>query len=137
MASTVSDFAQAKQLIREFGIDGQTLKLALVDSTYVFSDADTVWADMSGDEITGTGYTAGGETLTGVTVTPAGAIDADNVVWSTATITFRRGILYFSGTIDGKVNPVLFSYLYDDTPADVSVTASDFTHIWSTSGIVS
>ena len=136
MASTVTEYTQAKQMIREFGVDGRTLKLALVDSTYTFSAAHDEWADASGDEITGTAYTAGGETLTGVTVAADGTIDANDITWTTATITFRAGIIYFSGTIDGKTNPVLFYYLYDDTPADIVVVASNFTHVVAAGGIV-
>ena len=136
MAAQVETFDQAKQLIREFAAGGFTLKLALIDSTYVFDQTDTIWGDMSANEISGTGYTAGGKTCTGIAVADDGTIDMDDVAWAAATITFRRGILYISGTVDGKVNPVLFSYLYDDTPADKTVTASTFTHVVAAGGIV-
>ena len=136
MAEQVEEYDQSRQLIREFAAGSFTLKLALVDSNYVFSAAHTLFSDASGDEISGTGYTAGGETLTGLVVAADGTIDADDVPWAAATITFRRGILYISGTVDGKLNPVLFSYLYDDTPADIVVVASLWTHIWDAAGIV-
>lgn len=138
MATTVTEYDQAKQLIREFGTDGKTIKMALVDSNYTFNSADTLFSDVSGDEVTGTAYTAGGEILTNVTVLADGTIDSDDVVWSTATISgIRRAILYYSGTIDSKVNPLLLSYLLDDTPADISVTATDLTLIINASGLIS
>jgi len=137
MAIALEEYTQAKQVIREFGVDGQTIKMALVASTYTFSAAHTQFSQVSGDEVSGTGYTAGGEALTGVTVDGGGMIDSNNVVWSSATISgIRRAILYISGTLGGVVNPVLFSYLLDDTPADVSVSGSDLTLIINSLGIV-
>ncbi len=90
MASTVETFDQARQLIREFAAGGFTLKLALVDSNYVFDQTDTLFSDASGDEISGTGYTAGGETVAGLAIAADGSIDGDDVPWAAATITFRR-----------------------------------------------
>jgi hypothetical protein len=65
MASTVSTFDHTKQLIREFGLDGKTLKLALVASTYTYDSTDTqAQADiLTTHEISGTAYTTGGETV--------------------------------------------------------------------------
>jgi len=136
MGAQVEVYDQAKMLIRKYGLDGKTLKLAMVSSGYTFSAAHDEFADASAYEISGTGYTAGGATVANVTVNADGSIDADDVAWTAATLTFRRAILYVLGTVGGKVNPVLFSYLYDDTPADKSVTGSTFTHIWALAGVV-
>lgn len=49
------------------------------------------------NEITGTGYTAGGKTITGVTVTTSGTtayISFDNVVWNPAAFTTRCALIY-------------------------------------------
>ncbi len=138
MATTVTAYTQAKQLIREFGVSGQTIKLALVNSTYVFDAAHTLWGDASANECSGTGYTAGGKTIANVTVLADGTIDADDVVWSAATISgIRRAVMYYLGTVDGKVNPVLLSYLLDETPADISVNATDLTLIVNALGLIS
>jgi len=137
MASTVEVYDHTKQLIREFGIDGHTIKVALVNSSYVFSAAHTLWSDASANEVSGTAYVAGGKTLAGVNVAADGTIDATDTAWAAATISgIRRAIMYIQGTVDGKVNPLLFSYLLDDTPADVSVTATTLTIIWNASGIL-
>ena len=134
---TVEEYDQAKQLIREFGIDGVTVKLALVNSTYSFDAADTLWGDVSTFEKAGTGYTAGGETIANFIVAADGTIDADDVVWTNATISgIRRAIMYIEGTVDGKLNPLLFSYLLDSTPADISVVSTDLTIVWNANGIV-
>jgi hypothetical protein len=137
MPATATAFAQAKQLIRKHGLDGLALKLALVSSDYVPSAAHTIWADISANEIAATGnYTAGGATVAGVSVAADGSVDATDVTWAEATLTFRYGVVYISGTLDGKVNPVLFYYLYDDTPDDVSVNLIDFTHVWTATGVL-
>ena len=47
---------------------GQTFRLMLVTSAYVYSDDHNVRSDITG-EITNTGYTAGGDAITGRTVT--------------------------------------------------------------------
>jgi hypothetical protein len=137
MAVSVEEFDHLKKMIRtDLDLDSDTFKVALVSSSYTFDSTDTQWADMSANEISGTGYTAGGETLTSVTVSAAGVFDAADTVWSTATITMRRAILYASGTFGSLTNPVMISYLLDDTPADVVVSAADFTLVWNASGII-
>ena len=109
------------------------LKVMLVDSGYTFNVAHSALADVSANEITGSGYTAGGAAVANLAtsvidgVDPDGAMfDADDVVWSNLTATFRRAILYVDATVGGVVKPVLLSYLLDDTPADVAVTGTDY-----------
>lgn len=121
-------------------LDTDTIKVALVSSAYTFSAAHTVWADASAAEITGIGYTAGGVALANKTLTLGSGIltfDADDAVWSASTLVARRAVVYKEGTANGLTNPLLFSCLMDNTPADVSSTNSDFTIVWSGSGIIS
>ncbi len=82
----------------EFGLDladgehdlgADTLKVALIDNTATEPVAGTAtprWADFSGNEVSGTGYTAGGATLSGTGVTEAAGVttfdDTGNVTWS-------------------------------------------------------
>lgn len=141
MATSVEEYYQAGELIAK-GIDLSTgtYKVALVDSNYTFDATDTQWADASGDEISGTNYTTGGETLSGLSVTQSTGTtkwDATDVTWSNATLTCRRAIIYYSGSFDSKTNPLLFAILFDDTPADVSVTGTDFKVIWHDDGLIS
>jgi len=106
-----------------------------------FVGKDTVWADMSASEISGTGYTTGGETLTGKAATAdfeKNVLDADDVTYSAVTITARWAVMYRSGTVNSLTDPVLFAFLLNDTEADVSPPAgTDFVIQWSTSGIYS
>lgn len=49
-----------------------------------------------------------------------------NVRWSALTKTFRYGVFYFSGSVGGLTDPLIACALFDDTPADTTVTASDW-----------
>jgi len=64
-------------------------------------DTDETWAGISGDEVSGTGYSAGGATLASVTLTYTGATnilsyDAADPSWSDSTITARYAVFYSS-----------------------------------------
>lgn len=109
---------------------GGDLKMALVTSSYAtniagLNKSHTVWADVSANEASGTGYTAGGQTLSNVAVTydstPSAYITHDNVSWAGLTITCRWAIIYRSGTFNTIVNPLVEFILLDNTPADISV----------------
>lgn len=70
-------YNSAKTALLNGGIDllSDTLKVALVTASYV-PDVDThQYYDDVTDEISGTGYTAGGKTLTGKTITQDDAND--------------------------------------------------------------
>lgn len=142
MSVTIQRFDQLSKLLAagDLDLDANTLKLALLASGYAFAPADTLFATLSANEIAaGNGYSAGGQTLTGASLTSAAevtSLDGDDVVWSALTATFRAAVLYASGTLGGVVNPVLAYILFDDTPADVSVAAIDFSVVWDASGIL-
>jgi len=79
---------------------GDTIKLALLADTYT-PDRDTheFFDDVSGDEIAGTGYTAGGATIGTQTYTQdnpldSAVFDGDAVEWTSSTITARYGVIY-------------------------------------------
>ena len=67
-------------------MDNDTFKLALLDNTHVFDATDTVFADVSADEIAaGNGYTAGGNTLTTVTYAQTAGVvkfDSDDIIFT-------------------------------------------------------
>lgn len=120
--------------------DTDTINVAFVTSSYTFDAAHTIWGDASANEVaTGSGYTTGGMALTGKTVTLAGAVAkyiADSPTWTALTKTFRRGIVYKVGTANALVNPLICSLLFDDSPADIVVTAADFTIQWNANGVL-
>lgn len=74
-----------------------TIKMALYDSTADLSAATTAYTTTG--EITGTGYVAGGETMTGVTINTSGSVayvNFSNVVWNPAEFTARGALIYNS-----------------------------------------
>ena len=98
----------------------QTYKIALYTSSATLGASTTAYSTTN--EVTGTGYTAGGETLTVVAPTTSGTtayLDFSDVTWSTATITARGALPYPSGGPNPPV-PVL------DFGADKTSTAGDF-----------
>jgi hypothetical protein len=87
----------------------------------------------------GAGYTSGGAALANKTVTLNGAVGkftADPVQWPGLTKTFRFAILYSEKVLDGVTNPIIACVLLDNTPANVVVTAADYSIQWNASGIL-
>jgi hypothetical protein len=79
-------------------LDSHVLKAMLLNSGYVPDASHNRTTDIVANEITGTGYTAGGLTLTGVAVTEASGVtkvDATDAQWGPgATITARYMVVY-------------------------------------------
>jgi hypothetical protein len=107
-------------------------KLALVTSSWTPANStDEVWADMSANEITAAnGYSAGGGALTGVALTQSSGtvkFTSNAFVWTASggsIAAWRRGVVYYVGTLNSKVNPIVGHFLGDSTPADIPATTS-------------
>ena len=72
-----------------------TLKIALYTANATLDADTTVYS--AANEVTGTGYTAGGITLTGATVLISGTTayaSFDNAVWTGASFTARGALIY-------------------------------------------
>lgn len=114
-----------------------TVKIALVTSAYTANiDTHANFSDIT-NEVTGTGYTAGGATLGSKTATQdntndRGVLDAADVTWTTSTITARGAVVY-KDTGTGSTSKLM---CYIDFGADKSSSATDFTIQFSTSGIL-
>jgi len=86
---------------------GDTFKIALYTSSASLGEATTAYTTSA--EVTGTGYTAGGNTLTKVSPSSSGTtgfIDFGNTTWTTATFT-ARGALIYNSTNGNKAVAVL------------------------------
>lgn len=116
------------------GANTANFKLALVTSAWTPDNSDTgneLWGDVSANEIAaGNGYSAGGIALTGVALSQAGGavkFTSSAAQW-TATggniPAWRRGVIYYLGTLNGKVNPLVGHFLGDSTPADIPATTT-------------
>lgn len=101
----------------------QTYKIALYTSSATLSAATTAYT--TSNEVTGTGYSAGGQSLTVAQVpTSSGTtafLDFSDVTWSTATITARGALIYLA---NGTTNPAVCVL---DFGGDKTSTAGNFT----------
>lgn len=108
-------------LLGEHDLDTDIIKIALFTSAATLGAATTAYATT--DEVVGTGYTAGGNTLTGATVSLTGTtafVDFADTTWTTATITARGALIYNSSKANKAVAVLDFG-------ADKTSTAGDFT----------
>ena len=84
---------------KKINLTSDTFKVMLVTSAYTPNqDTHTTKSDVTG-EFTGTGYTAGGVTLTGPTLTQSTSEnkwtwDANDVTWTGLTGSFRYAVIY-------------------------------------------
>ena len=103
----------------------ETFKIALFTSSATLDATTTAYATTN--EVTGTGYTAGGNTLT-ISANPASSgttafLDFADTTWSSATITARGALIYQSG----GTNPAIAVL---DFGSDKTSTAGDFTIVF-------
>ena len=106
---------------------GDTFKLALYDNSASFTAATTAYT--ATNEVSGTGYSAGGGTLTNVTPTSSGTtafIDFDDLTFSTATITAYGALIYNSSAAGNPAVCIL------DFGGAKTSTAGDFTIVFPT-----
>lgn len=113
-------------------LEAEDLKVAMVTDTHTpdFNVHD-FYADLT-NEVSGTGYTAGGAVMTGTELTIASGVltyDAADVSWAASTITSAMaGIGYCDAVTDELV------FLSDFVTA-ASTTNGTFTIQWHASGI--
>lgn len=110
---------------------GHTFKLALYTNSATFDAATTSYT--ATNEVTGTGYSAGGGTLTNVTPTTSGTTaftDFDDLTFSSATITARGALIY--NTTTGGGTGTTDSVLVLDFGSDKTSTSGDFTIVFPT-----
>lgn len=128
----------AKAFNKEVDFDSDTIKVMLTTSSYTPNQDTHVYKSDVTNEVTGTGYTAGGQALTSKTVTYDSAtntviLDAADTVWPASTITARYAVIYDdAGASDAT--KVLLGYI--DFGSDQSSTSGNFTLTWDATGII-
>ena len=100
--ATTSFKAELLEGVHDFNTD--TFKIALYLATADLGANTTVY--VTGGETSGTGYTAGGQNLMGVSVNAAGFVNFTNVTWNPAVFT-ARGALIYNSTKGNKAVAVL------------------------------
>jgi len=106
---------------------GSTFKIALYTNSASFDATTTAYT--TSNEVTGTGYTAGGNTLTRVDPTSSGTTaftDFADTTWSSSTITARGAMIYNDSAAGNPAVVIL------DFGSDKTSTNGDFTVVFPT-----
>ena len=98
MANVIYNSLKKKIMDGSIDLDSDTIKVMLVTSAYVPDQDGHDFHDDVTNEVSGTGYTSGGQALANKSVTAdntdnEGVFEADNVTWPSSTITARGAVL--------------------------------------------
>tara|TARA_R100001509_G_scaffold135889_1_gene89663 strand:+ start:12 stop:428 length:417 start_codon:yes stop_codon:yes gene_type:complete len=124
---------KAEILDEQHDLIADTLKIALFTSSASLDASTTAYS--TSNEVSGTGYTAGGETLTSKAVSTTGTtahFDAADPTWTSASFTARGALIYNSTNSDKAIAVLNFG-------GDFTVSAGTFKIVFpaaGTSGII-
>ena len=113
---------------KEHDLDTDTIKIALYTSSASLGAGTTAYT--TSNEVSGTGYTAAGETLTGATIATSGTtayVDFDDASWTNASFT-ARGALIYNDSVSDKAIAVL------DFGGDFTVSSGTFRIVFPAAG---
>jgi len=113
-------------------LESNDIKVMLLDSNHSFTATDSNKSDVDSNEISGTGYTAGGKSLSNKAVTTGATtdFDADDVEWSSATFSASHAVLYD----DSSGSDILLASI--DFGGSQSVSSGTFKIEWHSDGII-
>ncbi len=119
------EILEAVHNFKNSGVD--TFKIALYTNSASFDASTTAYT--ATNEVSGTGYSAGGNTLTRVDPTTSGTTaftDFADTTWSSSTITARGALIYNDSAAGNPAVVVL------DFGSDKTSTNGDFTVVFPT-----
>jgi len=119
---------KAEILDEQHDLAADTLKIALYTSSASLGAGTTAYT--TSNEISGTGYSAGGETLTSTTVSTTGTtafFDADDPTWTSASFTARGALIYNSTNGDKAIAVLNFG-------GDFTVSSGTFRIVFPAAG---
>jgi len=139
---SVTAFWYATPIINAYGANPQnylsdSMKVLLTTSSYSPTQATDAFKSDVTNEVTGTGYSAGGATLASKTLTYNSGTKtitwaAANVSWTSSTITARTAVVY-DGTPGSDATRPLF--IQDTSSVDVVSSSGTFQIVWDAAGI--
>lgn len=131
MTVTAHMYGQALNAIatKTINLSSDTLKVMLVSSSYTPNQATDQYASTPGaNEVTGTGYTAGGVALSSVALADSSnvfTLSAANTYWSTLTVSTAYAVIYDTTVGSGYSTNPLIGYLnFGGTQSPAGVTFS-------------
>ena len=130
----MSDAATAAGTNITATFSGDVYKIALYTNSASFTAATTAYT--ATNEVSGTGYSAGGNTLTNVTPTTSSTTaltDFADTTWSSATITARGALIYNSSNGYWSGSALVYpTSVVLDFGSDKTSTSGDFTVVFPT-----
>ena len=132
MASGMYNRFKANLMNKECDLEADIVKVMLLNNTHGFTATHNQKSEIVANEISGTGYTAGGAALATKAVTQGASTkwDADDVEWTSATFTAYHAVIYD----DTLINDDLIASI--DFGGAKSVSAGTFKIQWHANGIV-
>jgi hypothetical protein len=132
MASGIYNRFKANVLNKVCDMEADVIRVALMDTNHSFTATHNTFSQVSGNEISGTNYTANGEALASKAVTQAATtkFDAADVAWTTASFTAHHAVIY-DDTLAG--NDLIGSIDFGGAQAVVTGT---FTIQWHSDGVI-
>ena len=132
MASGIYNRFKANLMKKVVDLVNDTIKCALMTNSHTFTATNTLWSNVSANEVAATGnYVAGGATLGTQAVTEAATTywSAANTTWATATITAYFAVLYDTTASNNLIACIDFG-------GAITSTGGTFQITWNGSGII-
>jgi hypothetical protein len=122
----------------KISLSTDTIKVALTNSSYTPNRYTHYFFDDITNEISGSGYTAGGETLGSVTLTQDDSndriiFDAADTTWANSSIPNARYAVIYKSTGTPGTSPLIALI---DFGSNRSSSLTTFTIQWNSSGII-
>jgi len=120
---------------KEIDYESDDIKLMLCDNNYTPNLTTDIYKNQVTNEVSGDGYTSGGELLTGKSITYDSGVTsyiASSLQWLNITTTFRYAVLY-DDTGNDATSPLIAYFDFGD---DVILEISTFTINFSSSEVI-
>jgi len=132
MASLIYQRFLANLMNKVVDLEADTIKVALMNNSHSANAAHNTFSQVTANQITGTGYVAGGQNLVGKAVTQGSTTkwDATDLVWNNATFSAYHAVIY-DDTVAG--DDLIASI---DFGGEQAIADGIFTIVWDVAGII-
>jgi len=132
MASGLYNRLKENLLNKLIDFEADALRVMLLNDSHAFTNTDLMTGNINANEASGTGYTAGGQVLTGLSVAsgPYAAFDATDLTWVNSTVGAYHAAIYDATLSGGQLIASI------DFGSLKSSAAGSFTIQWHASGII-
>ena len=132
MASGIYQRMKANLMNKIVDLEADTINVMLLDNSHSFTATHNVIGSVSTNEVTGTGYSAGGAALASKAVTQGSSakFDAADTTWASSTITAYHAVIWD----DTVATDDLIASI--DFAAAKSSSSGNFTIQWHGNGII-